>query len=122
MTLSWINIIPKIRIAILCLALLAYGQPMTVMAHQNMGADMISDLQNTASHCDQAMMDQDGNKPASIGCCDAGDCDHPCAGMSVTLPPLTASIRPGAKQSHKNAFLSHPIAADLSRATPPPQV
>ena len=110
---------------IICCALMIYGHPFTVMAQSN---EMAAD-QSVMEHCNMAMTEHaqmqaapQQSEPASQkSCCDTGDCDYSCMGMSVTLSAQAALPSTIAPHSPLKGSISPMIGICLSDDSPPPQ-
>ena len=117
MTFFWTNILRYFHMAILCVALFGLGQPAAAMAHDMMAPEMSSEV-TMENHCDKEETAQDSSENS---CCDLGDCDPSCMGMSATLGhALDFSIK-DSPQPLNDQFINHMIAVVLTSDLPPPQ-
>ncbi|MBL4800308.1 MAG: hypothetical protein JKY45_00340 [Emcibacter sp.] len=131
-------IISRCRNLILCIAIMAYGLPMTTMAAPSMMSAPLS----VDQHCPDMMspepmspktmapntitmhhdMKDQGESPSTDpSCCDSGSCDHSCMGVSVAITPAPLSSLRILSAVPYDPFTHHLTAISLSGEQPPPQ-
>lgn len=128
MTKNRTNIISRCRNIILCFALVIYGLPITVMAAPSMMSSGMSHDMSVDQQCPETMtnhsemMAQGDMTSSDDTCCDSGNCDYSCMGLSlamITAPISYLTITSGTARTYFTAPLT---AITLSGEQPPPQV
>lgn len=113
MTRNWTIIISRLRILIICVAVMAYGLPLTAAASSDM--DMMD--HEMSMDCAEVVTDHSSDD----NCCDMGDCDYSCMSLSLAITNIPLSSVEMLRQSHGDRFINHMIGVDPARDSPPPQ-